>query len=218
MTYLSTTFFTLLMISISMSTATAQTTTTTATPDDESILLIQSLGLNDELPKPGYNTEGGSVFDNYVKAQNDGQFFLLEEGNIQYETPSSASVEVDSLLWCSNLHFTSNSNGTYSRGVGYTAQCVKSFLGDTKSKFDTLGGQLPSTINADTFSVTTSLSSSYNTQSNMFNMVYHNNNDNNVWLFSDTGLSSMSYLGYETHMRAMFILTPIQVHGHKVDR
>jgi len=118
MTY-SATFFTLLM---SISTATAQTTTAT-TPDDESILLIQSLGLKDELPKPGYNTEGGSVFDNYVKARCDGQFFLLEEGNIQYETPSSASVEVDSLLWCSNLHFTSNINGTYSRGVGYTAQC-----------------------------------------------------------------------------------------------
>jgi len=33
----------------------------------------------------------------------------------------------------------------------------------------------------------------------MFNMVYHNNNDNNVWLFSDTGLSTMSYLGWETH-------------------
>ena len=112
------------------------------------MLLIQSLGLKDELPKPGYNTKGGSVFGNYVKARRD-QFFLLEEGNIQYETPSSASVEVNSLIWCSNLHFTSNSNGTYSRGIGYTAQCIKSFLGDTKSKFDTLGGQLPSTINAD---------------------------------------------------------------------
>jgi len=99
-----------------MSSATAQTTTLVTTADDESILLIQSLGLKDELPKPGYNTEGGSVFDNYVKVQNDGQFFLLEKGNIQYETPSSASVEVFSLLWCSNLHFTSSNNGTYSRG------------------------------------------------------------------------------------------------------
>ena len=184
---------------MSMSTATAQTTTSVTTPDDESMLLIQSLGLKDELPKPGYNTEGGSVFDNYVKAQRDGQFFLLEEGNIQYETPLSASVEVVSLLWCSNLHFTSSNNGTYTRGIGYTAQCVKSFLGDTKLKFDTLGGQLPSTITADTFSITTSLSASYNTQSNMFNMVYHNNNDNNVWQFTDTGLSTMSYLGWETH-------------------
>ena len=61
---------------------------------------------------------------------------------------------------------------------------------------DTLGGQLPSTINADTFSVTTSLSASYNTQSNMFNMVYHNNNDNNVWQFSDTGLRSCTFCCY----------------------
>ena len=37
----------------SASTAVAQTT-----PDDESMLLIQSLGLKDELPKPGYNMEG----------------------------------------------------------------------------------------------------------------------------------------------------------------
>ena len=85
------------------------------------------------------------------------------------------------------------------REVLDTAQCVKSFLGDTKSKFDTLGGQLPSTINADTFSVTTSLSASYNIQSNMFNMVYHNNNDNNIWQFSDTGLPTMPYIGWETH-------------------
>ena len=69
---LSTTFAAFVSISIS---AAAQTTT----PDDDSMLLIQSLGLKDELPKPGYNMEGGSVFDNYVKARREGQFFLLLE-------------------------------------------------------------------------------------------------------------------------------------------
>jgi len=186
---------TLAVLFSSISSAAAQTTT----PDDESMELIESLGLKDELPKPGYNMEGGSVFDNYVKARRDGQFFLLMEGIVQFERPLSEPKELSVLQWCSNLHFTSNSNGTYSRGVGYTAQCVGSFLGDSYSKVEAIGAQLPHILEANEFGVTRILSASYNTQSNMFNMVYHNNNDNNVWQFYDTGLSSMPYLGWETH-------------------
>ena len=104
----------------SASTAVAQTT-----PDDESMLLIQSLGLKDELPKPGYNMEGGSVFDSYVKARRDGQFSLFGEGIFQYETPSSALIDELTLHWCSNLHFLAT-NGA----VGYTVRCVTAYLND----------------------------------------------------------------------------------------
>ena len=190
---LSTTFAALFSI-ISAVSAEAQTT-----PDDESMMLIQDLGLKDELPKPGYNMEGGSVFDNYVKARRDGQFFFLTENNVQYEKPLFEPVEVDSLLWCSNLHFTGSNGTSTTRGVGYTAQCVSAFLGDSDSKLEAAGAQVTQALTSDEFGSTRVLSASYNTQANMFKMTYHNNNDNNVWLFSDTGLSTMPVIGWETH-------------------
>jgi len=186
---LSTTFAAL----YSISTAVAQTT-----PDDESMLLIQSLGLKDELPKPGYNMEGGSVFDNYVKAQRDGQFFLFVEGIFQYEEPSSTLVEGAYIRWCSNLHFT-GSNGTYSRGVGYTAQCLQAYLGDLVAKFDASSAQQPHALVADEFAASMMLSASYNTQANMFNLANHKNTDNFVFLYSDTGVPTMPAIVWENH-------------------
>ena len=179
----------------SISAAVAQTTT----PDDESMLLIQSLGLQDELPKPGYNMEGGSVFDNYVKARRDGQFFLLGELLSKYEKPSSEPVELSVLQWCSNLHFTGSNGTSTTRGVGYTAQCVAAFLGASHSKLEAEGGQITHAVTSDEFGASEVLSASYNTQANMFTITYHNNNDNAVLLFSDTGLSTMPLNGWETH-------------------
>ena len=163
------------------------------------MMLIQDLGLKDELPKPGYNMEGGSVFDNYVKARRDGQFFLVAEAVSQYERPSSEPVEWSLLQWCSNLHFTSNINGTYSRGVGYTAQCVAAFLGDSDSKLEAEGAQVTYALTSDTFGITRILSASFNTQANMFDITSHSNDDNFVFLYSDTGLSSMPMIAWETH-------------------
>lgn len=195
---LSTTFAALVGISISAAIAEAQTT-----PDDESMALIQSLGLKDELPKPGYNMEGGSVFDNYVKARRDGQFFLLGEFNIQFEKPSAEIVQGSFLQWCSNLHFTgSNNNGTYTKGIGYTAHCLLSFIGDAyqhSEAVEAAGAQLTQALSSDEFTASEVLSASYNTHTNMFNMVNHNNNDNAVMLFSDTGLSTMPRIAWETH-------------------
>ena len=188
---LSTTFATL----ISISAAAAQTTP----PDDDELLLMKSLGLKDELPKPGYNMEGGSVFHNYMKAQRDGQFFLVLDGISQFEKPSAEIVQGALLQWCSNLHFTSSNNGTYTRGIGYTAHCLLSFLGDTYQQAEAEGAQLTEALSPDEFSSSRSLSATYNTHTNMFNMVEHSNADNNVFLYSDTGLSSMPYLGWETH-------------------
>jgi len=190
---LSTTFAALFGISAAI-VAQAQTT-----PPDDEIAMIQSLGLKDELPKPGYNMEGGTVFHNYMKAQRDGQFFLFQQGIFHYETSLSEPVDGALLQWCSNLHFTSNSNGTYSRGVGYTAHCLLSFLGDTQSKVEAAGAQITSALTSDEFSSSRSLSASYNTQANMFDITSHNNDDNNVFLFSDSGLPSMPIIAWETH-------------------
>lgn len=166
----------------SASTAVAQTT-----PDDESMLLIQSLGLKDELPKPGYNMEGGSVFDSYVKARRDGQFSLFGEGIFQYETPSSALIDELTLHWCSNLHFLAT-NGA----VGYTVRCVTAYLNDP-AECDDVGAQSSRALAADEFTATFSLSASYSAQANMFNMADHSTTDNYVELYSDAGLPTMPY-------------------------
>ena len=191
---LSTTFAAL----VSISAASAQTTT----PDDDSMLLIQSLRLKDELPKPGYNTEGGSVFDNYVKALRDGQFFHVRNVFLQYEKPLSEPIEAKDLQWCSNLHFTGSSNSTFTRGVGYTAQCVSAKLGDAAeiyAQMNASGAELTHQQQADEYSSTKSLSASFNAQANMFNMVSHTNTDNYAMLYSDTGLSTMPLLAWEAH-------------------
>ena len=178
----------------SISAAAAQTTT----PDDRSMLIIQSLGLKDELPKPGYNMEGGSVFDNYVKAQSDGQFFIVGDGILQYEAPSSELVEGRLLRWCSDIHITGN-NGTYTRGVGYTAHCVSAFIGDIAKQAETAGAELPNALTADEFSATYSLSATYNAHTNMFNLAIHQTGDNNIWMHSDTGIPTMPAIGWEVN-------------------
>ena len=64
-----------------------------ATMFDESML--NSLpGMGSAPPVLGSNIDGGSVFSNYVKARNDGQFFMLLEGITNYEKPSSEKVDV----------------------------------------------------------------------------------------------------------------------------
>ena len=189
---------TLAVLFSSISAAAAQTTT----PDDDSMLLIQSLGLKDELPKPGYNMEGGSVFDNYVEALRVGQFFHVRNVFLQYEKPLSEPIEAKDLQWCSNLHFTGSSNSTFTRGVGYTAQCVSTKLGDAAeiyAQMNASGAELTHQQQADQYSSTKSLSASYNAQANMFNMVSHTNTDNYVMLYSDTGLSTMPLLAWEAH-------------------
>ena len=88
-------------------------------------------------------------------------------------------------------------------GVGYTAQCVHTKLGDkaeTYSQMNASGAELThDVLAADGYSSTTSLSASYNAQTNMFNVAAHSNTDNYVFLYSDTGLPSMPFLAWEVH-------------------
>ena len=159
---LSTTFATL----FSISTAVAQTT-----PNDESMLLIQSL-------ESMLLIQSLRLMDTTWKV---GQFSLFGEGLFQYNTPPAA------LHWCSNLHFLAT-NGT----VGYTAQCVTAYLNDP-AEFDDVGAQSSHALAADEFTATFSLSASYSAQANMFNMADHSTTDNYVELYSDAGLPTMPY-------------------------
>ena len=168
---------------------------------DESML--SSLpGMGSELPVLGSNIDGGSVFANYVKARNDGQFFLLFQSIVLYEKPLSSKINWSQLNWCSNLEFTdigSSANDTTVNGIGYTARCVTAFIGDTLSNADNAGAQQPHSITADEFVATASLSAVYIPQTNVFEGQYHKTTDNFVIRFWDDGRSIMSYIVWEVH-------------------
>ena len=166
---------------------------------DESILNdLPEMGLT--LPELGSNIDGGSVFSNYIKAQNDGQFFLLWEGITNYEKPSSSKVDVSVLFWCSDLEFIEIDNVNTGNGIGYTAHCLQAYFKDFLTNANNAGGQnvhLP--ITTDEFIGTTSLSAVYMHQKNIFEGQYHKATDNYVVRFMDDGQTSMPIIGWEVH-------------------
>ena len=170
---------------------------------DESML--NSLpGMGSAPPVLGSNIAGGSVFSNYVKARNDGQFFIMWDGVTNYEKPSSEKVDVSVLFWCSNMEFTDidgmNTSTGSGIGIGYTARCVQSYLKDFLTNANNAGGQnvhLP--ITKDEFAATMSLSAVYVPQSNTFEGQLHKNTDNYVVRFWDDGQTAMPILGWEVY-------------------
>ena len=61
---------------------------------------------------PGDNVDEGSVFSNLANANNDGQFFIVKNGVVVFEKPSSETVKGSSLLLCSDLSFTGIQNSS----------------------------------------------------------------------------------------------------------
>ena len=161
-------------------------------------------GVGSVHPVLGSNIDGASVFSNYVKARKDGQFFMLWETNLNYEAPSSSSIDIMAMQWCSGLESveidntnTSTGNGI---GIGYTARCVQAYLNDNLSNaVDSAGAQLPHSITADEFVATISLSAVYVPQSNTFEGQLHKTTDNYVVRFWDDGRPTTSALLWEVH-------------------
>lgn len=157
------------------------------------------------------NVDGGSVFDNYAKARQDGQFFWLRESVIQNETPSSPVIEKLHVLWCSNLEFINIDSSTNTTGTdtdesmgstvaGYTAHCVYARLQDDEdgAQQDAAGAQLThETLTPDEFGATQSLSAVYVPHTNIFEGNAHSNRFESVYRFWDDGRSTMSSLGWE---------------------
>ena len=53
---------------------------------------------------PGFNVEGGSVFENYVEALKNGQLFFIDTATLVYERPGSDPVQNGVYFdWCSDL-------------------------------------------------------------------------------------------------------------------
>ncbi len=98
----------------------AQTAETELTTDQMYGTLVSTAA-----PAPGYNVEGGSVFQNYVDAVNNGQLLFLWTGSWVYEKPDSETVPLTFLNWCSDLTFSDFNNSSL---IGYAARCVGMFL------------------------------------------------------------------------------------------
>ncbi|KAL7541200.1 hypothetical protein ACHAWF_008313 [Thalassiosira exigua] len=153
------------------------------------------------------NIDGGSVFANFAKARQDGQFFWLRESAIQNETPSSPVVDKLHVLWCSNLEFTTFDSSADATGTdadasmgttvaGYTGHCVYARLQDEED--DAAGDQSThETLAPDEFGATQSISAVYVPHTNIFEGNAHSNRFESVYRFWDDGRPTMSSLGWE---------------------
>ena len=74
---------------------------------------------------PGFNVEGGSVFENYVNALRNKQLFWIVTGTFLFEKPESEPVPASILQWCGDLTFSDFNNSSI---IGYAGRCVRMFL------------------------------------------------------------------------------------------
>uniref|UniRef100_A0A7S0AM91 Uncharacterized protein n=1 Tax=Minutocellus polymorphus TaxID=265543 RepID=A0A7S0AM91_9STRA len=157
-------------------------------------------GVGTPLPRIGTNTDGQSVFTNFVAAYNEGQLFILYSGMMTYEKPSAAPFEVTTLLWCNDLVFTTIA-GSSDQSVGYSGRCVIVRLTDpddfTGSGAELSGDheQLRDNAFVDTFGI----SAVFVPQMNILQGVLHKHTDNYVRMFWDDGRPAMAMNGWETH-------------------
>jgi hypothetical protein len=77
---------------------------------------------------PGYNVEGGTVFDNFVGLYNRGQLFILYDFTSVYEKPAVEPTTPRLLFWCGNLAFSDYMKNNSSSYIGYAGRCVVTFL------------------------------------------------------------------------------------------
>ena len=92
------------------------------------------------------DSDNGGPISNFNNVKNDGQFFVVSDIPILYETPSTPLFEGKSMSWCSDVHIkniTSLDNTTVSRG--YTARCVLKRIVD-QSALEEAGASLPDGI------------------------------------------------------------------------
>ncbi|KAL7547745.1 hypothetical protein ACHAWF_011029 [Thalassiosira exigua] len=176
--------------------------------EDEDVLDVAILeklpGMSKATPTIGSNIDGNSVFSNYMKLREDGQFFMLLEGLVQYETPASEVVTWRNLLWCANIK-TMDFDSNDSPVVGYTANCVMAVLGNTLQNAASSLSQLEYTsLTPDEFIGTVSQAAIYYPQTNIFEGHYHSNADNFVARFWDDGRSMIPFTAWEVHDEAIY--------------
>ena len=144
---------------------------------------------------PGFNVDGGSVFDKYVNAVNDGQFFLLHTGSWVYEKPGSEPLKYTVLDWCSDLTYSDLSNSSL---MGYAGRCVEMCLAGC-ADIMAAGAQSTNVYSEGQFGVTTGISAVYSEQLNSFEGQLHSNTDVWVHRYWDSGLKTMPTIAWQGH-------------------
>lgn len=154
-------------------------------------------GMGQPLPLMGSNAGGGSVFDNYDKLVEEGQFFLLWEAINQKEEPDQEVLEFTMVYWCADFNYPKVDETD--PVIGYTGACVEHFLrGDSYSGEHVTDGK-NHTLTAEEATSAYMLASVYVSQSNLIEGQMHESTDNWVKRFWDNGMESMPGLGWETH-------------------
>lgn len=175
---------------------------TTFAIDDISQLEKLAPGFGTSPPAIGQNIDGGSAFTNFFQAYRDGQFFVLNSVQNQYETPGSKLVELDQLMWCGDLtftNFTAPASDVMTMPMGFTGHCVWG-TSISKSTFEESGAQLSTAaLLANKFNRDLSISAVFVPQSNGFDVSWHLNTDNMVWRMLDDGRTTAQCLGWEVH-------------------
>ena len=128
---------------------------------------------------PGYNVQGGTVFDNFVNALNDGQFFLLGTGSLVFEEPESEPLQYTFLDWCSDLTFSDSI-------MGYAARCVYTYA---EAQANSVGE----------WTSTMGISAVFSEQQNAFEGQFHTNTDDWVYRYWDDGRKTMPFIAWEGH-------------------
>jgi hypothetical protein len=72
-------------------------------------------------PAPGFNVEGGSVFENYLNALKNKQLFIHRPGTLLYERPETEPARISTFNWCSDLTFSDLNNSSL---IGYAGRCL----------------------------------------------------------------------------------------------
>lgn len=145
---------------------------------------------------PGKNIAGGSVFENFVKAYNQKEFFFTRETTTTYEKPGSDPVITRGLYWCGDLAFTDFINNS-SKPKGFAGRCVSGFWGGYEAATEA-GAELEFD-DEKSFTDTDGISAVFVEQLNIFEGEFHRNNDNGQWRFWDDGRETSRSIGWEVH-------------------
>ena len=150
----------------------------------------------------GKNTNGKSIFTNYINARKNGKFFLISAFNIMYEMPATGLLIGKSLSWCADIQVNDfmsemSSDDAPPVGFGFSARCVYRRIID-REDFEAAGASLEDNP-SELWSGTALISSVYTPQANGLSMVMHGNADNLIIRCLDDGTSIIPYLKWEVH-------------------
>jgi len=156
-------------------------------------------GLGSPPPVIGKNVDGGNVYENFLSIRSEGQFFLRNKRQLEYEKPLTSLVTLDVIRWCSDVEFTDYESGNMP--MGFTAKCVNTVVAGV-SEAQEAGAQMTTALYLEPvagFKGTNLVSSVFIPQANAFDMVLHTSTDNWVLRWWDDGRPVQPVMGYEVH-------------------